>query len=402
MKSVMIENTRPVPDPVDAPRHECSTIRPTRTTIKNIMLNRLSLAFAALIAMTSAAWLQAATITVEFSGPESDPAPFQEVTVLLIGEGQQSIEEATRFTSTEASFKKTFDVEKGEYHVLVFTGTWERVNDANKPGAFRSRKTVEVAAGDSAETVAVTFQPVDLKGVVGVDSGSGTVTDPNGKAVSGFKLQLATMIPSAGLYSVDEVVSESDGKFSSNKLVAGQQYILLDSDKNPVGELAVGSPVDITLAPRIGDTAPDVRFIHLASGKIKRVAQFKGKVVVIDFWASWCGPCQGPMAKMQKYREEHPEWGDRVELIALSIDNTKKAAVDHLESRAWDKTYNAWAGDGGFNAEAPKAYAVEGIPQLFVIDQAGKIVASGHPTGIDVSGTINELLAAAEVTTAAE
>lgn len=364
------------------------------------MLNRLPMAVI-LAAFTQASCLHAATLKVAFQGPDTEPAPYQEVTVLVVGEDQQSIEDATRFRSEQASFENVFEVEPGEYHVLVFTGTWEQVNDANKPGAFRSRETVELTAEDSSETVTVKYQPIDLKGFVGTESGTGVVKDPNGDPVKGFKLRLTTMIPSAGLYVIEDLVSDEKGEFRSNQLASGQQYMLMDAEQNPVGQMEVGSPTEITLAPRVGDLAPNVRFVHLESGALKRLADFKGKVVVIDFWASWCGPCQVPMANMQKYRKDHPDWGDKVELIALSIDNTKEAATNHLESRGWDQTYNAWAGDGGFNAEAPKAYAVQGIPQVFVIDQAGKIVVEGHPMSMNLPEIINGLLEKTSVGTGA-
>ena len=142
----------------------------------------------------------------------------------------------------------------------------------------------------------------------------------------------------------------------------------------------------------VGIDAPDVEFVHLDSGEKKKLSDFKGKVVVIDFWASWCGPCQAPMAKMQTYREKHPEWGEGVELIALSIDKTEELAKNHLESRGWDQTYNAWGGEGGFSSAPPKAYGVRGIPTLYVIDQKGEIAAAGHPNSVDVPKFVDDLI----------
>jgi thiol-disulfide isomerase/thioredoxin len=145
--------------------------------------------------------------------------------------------------------------------------------------------------------------------------------------------------------------------------------------------------------PAVGTEAPDVEFVKLSDGAKEKLSAHRGKVVVLDFWASWCGPCQAPMAKMQTYREEHPDWGDKVELIALSIDNTKEAAVTHLEAKGWDKTTNVWAGEGGFRAPAPTAYGIKGIPTVYVIDAAGKVAATGHPGSLGVPKLVDDLLA---------
>lgn len=142
----------------------------------------------------------------------------------------------------------------------------------------------------------------------------------------------------------------------------------------------------------VGKEAPDVEFIHIDDGRKQKLSALRGRVVVLDFWASWCGPCQVPMAKMQTYREAHPSWGDKVELIALSIDNTKEAAASHLSQKGWDKTTNVWAGEGGFRAPAPAAYGVRGIPTVYVIGPDGKVAAAGHPNSVKVPEIVETLL----------
>lgn len=153
-----------------------------------------------------------------------------------------------------------------------------------------------------------------------------------------------------------------------------------------------GAPPAKPAGPAVGGEAPDIEFVKLEDGGKEKLSAYRGKVVVLDFWASWCGPCQAPMAKMQTYREAHSAWGDRVELIALSIDNTAEAAKNHLASKGWDKTTNRWAGEGGFRAPGPVAYGIRGIPTVVVIDRTGKVAATGHPMSLEVPKLVDELL----------
>ncbi len=137
-------------------------------------------------------------------------------------------------------------------------------------------------------------------------------------------------------------------------------------------------------------TVPEIEFTTLVGEKKMILSDLRGRVVVLEFWATWCGPCQEPMARMQTL--SHPGWKDKVALIPLSIDDTLKIARDHLSARGWTNTFNVWAGEGGFHSLPAAAFRVNGVPTTYVIDAQGLIIASGHPAGIDIGKEVDDLL----------
>lgn len=140
-----------------------------------------------------------------------------------------------------------------------------------------------------------------------------------------------------------------------------------------------------------GTPAPDVQFVRMDDDAKARLADFRGKIVLLEFWASWCGPCQAPMAKLQTLRQKHPDWKDQVEIVTVSIDDELKTARDHLNKRGWTNTVALWAGPGGWRSGAAKSFRVTGIPTTYLLNSQRKVAWAGHP-GDGLGATIDSLL----------
>jgi thiol-disulfide isomerase/thioredoxin len=141
-----------------------------------------------------------------------------------------------------------------------------------------------------------------------------------------------------------------------------------------------------------GTQSPEVEFVRLDDQSKVKSADFRGKILVLEFWSTTCGPCQEPLAKLQSLRAKHPDWKDRVEIVTVSIDDKLNAAREHLEKRGWTNTVSLWAGEGRWYAPPAKAYRLHGIPTAYVIDAGGKVVWAGHPFGDQIPEIVNRLL----------
>ena len=109
------------------------------------------------------------------------------------------------------------------------------------------------------------------------------------------------------------------------------------------------------------------------TGKMVSLEKFKGKYVLIDFWASWCGPCLREMPNVVKLYKECK--GANFEIIGISLDNNKEAWLDAIKKNnmKWIQLcdFKAWM------STPAKKCGVKAIPQTILVDPTGKVIAIG-------------------------
>lgn len=101
------------------------------------------------------------------------------------------------------------------------------------------------------------------------------------------------------------------------------------------------------------------------------LASLKGKVVLIDFWASWCGPCRKENPNVVKTYEKYKNDGFTVMSVSLDTDKDKWNAAIKQDKLTWD---NHVSDLGGWNSRVGKMYGVNSVPFTVLIDQEGKII----------------------------
>jgi thiol-disulfide isomerase/thioredoxin len=144
-----------------------------------------------------------------------------------------------------------------------------------------------------------------------------------------------------------------------------------------------------------GDSAPNVEISRVGSAERLRLSDLRGKIVFVEFWATWCAPCQEPMEKLNELASAHEsEWNDDVVLVPISTDELRDAIMPHVELRGWTNLRHYWSGeDSPSQPPAKSAFAVTGVPTALLIDRDGKIVWHGHPASIDLAQEVAKLLA---------
>lgn len=137
-----------------------------------------------------------------------------------------------------------------------------------------------------------------------------------------------------------------------------------------------------------GNMSPDFKYKDM-SGKEYTLADFKGKLVYIDIWATWCGPCRGEIPYLQKLEEAYH--GKDVAFVSISTDKDRAA----WEKMVKEQNMGGYQLHNGGDRSLMNAYKVTGIPRFILIGKDGKIVSANmsRPSSPATAQKFDELLA---------
>ncbi|MEM1226413.1 MAG: carboxypeptidase regulatory-like domain-containing protein [Planctomycetota bacterium] len=197
---------------------------------------------------------------------------------------------------------------------------------------------------------------------------------------------------------IDVVRTDKEGGFTFHHIAPGEydlkadQYPLTTSNQCGLGsEIGNGSAsvkvsgnqpathVNVTIRPKgsygqsiAGSLAPPFRSQPINRDEVFSLDQKLGKVIAIDFWATWCGPCLAAMPELKKLYEERRDQDD-FELITISLDQDREALENKIEELGIEFPV-IFSGDAWVDSIA-SSFGVRGIPASFVINRQGQFAS---------------------------
>jgi cytochrome c biogenesis protein CcmG/thiol:disulfide interchange protein DsbE len=149
--------------------------------------------------------------------------------------------------------------------------------------------------------------------------------------------------------------------------VSAKSFVVVMVVLAAIGLLAYGliSKGGSTIA--VGDPAPDKQLSQLGGTGTGDIADYRGRWVLVNFWASWCAPCRSEAPALESFQKEHAQQGFTV--LGINLDDNTGDATDFV--RRYGLTYPQLRdGDG---SDRRDAYGMTGFPESFLVDPAGKL-----------------------------
>ncbi|MBR4072124.1 MAG: TlpA family protein disulfide reductase [Clostridia bacterium] len=156
-------------------------------------------------------------------------------------------------------------------------------------------------------------------------------------------------------------------------VIMGTVAIIITQHLNSENSDSASSDTTDTTTDEQKDMAPDFEMTDKDGNKIK-LSDMRGKPVVLNFWASWCGPCK---SEMPDFEEAYKEYGDDITFMIVNLTDGKNETVDTAQNFIDSQGYT-FPVYFDTDSKGAAAYGVSSIPVTYFIDAQGYLVAYGR------------------------